>query len=206
MDIIPGRAAALARFLTTFPVFLGTMPAQNAPPRVVFFSLEGVSDFGVLSWCTIAAVLNWANWGLQYDVMPNSLQKDGPTDAAGAFGEMAVVAQCAAAGLDPTAYLEDNDSYTLFGKGGMLSPGSFAPFPLPPFKFGPIIICPPPLAARSGMGVPMHRAAKQETSGRGGLGDGGDAAIMHNLALKKKTAGNFSLWNQTRSTGCCRLG
>lgn len=39
---------------------------------------------------------------------------DGPTDAAGAWATPATPDRARRAGCDPTAYLEDNDSYTLF--------------------------------------------------------------------------------------------
>lgn len=39
---------------------------------------------------------------------------DGPTDAAGAFADGATVARAAALGLDPVAYLANNDAYTFF--------------------------------------------------------------------------------------------
>ena len=44
---------------------------------------------------------------------------DGPTDAAGAWVDGATLEQAAGLGLDPTAALADNDSYTFFeGLGG----------------------------------------------------------------------------------------
>lgn len=39
---------------------------------------------------------------------------DGPTDAAGAFADGATVARARSRGLDPRAYLENNDTYNLF--------------------------------------------------------------------------------------------
>ena len=39
---------------------------------------------------------------------------DGPTDAAGAFADETTVLRAAEAGLDPQAYLDDNDSYHFF--------------------------------------------------------------------------------------------
>lgn len=49
---------------------------------------------------------------------------DGPTDAAGAFAEAAVIKAASALGLDPAAALADNDSYTFFDRaGGLLRSG-----------------------------------------------------------------------------------
>jgi len=45
---------------------------------------------------------------------------DGPTDAAGAYVDGLTVDRAKAAGLDPRAYLADNDSYTFFKKLGGL--------------------------------------------------------------------------------------
>jgi glycerate 2-kinase len=45
---------------------------------------------------------------------------DGPTDAAGAWGDASVPQRAGKLGLDPRAYLEDNDSYTFFDKTGNL--------------------------------------------------------------------------------------
>jgi glycerate 2-kinase len=42
--------------------------------------------------------------------------QDGPTDAAGGFADATLLAQCEAAGVDPDAYLADNDSYHALGK------------------------------------------------------------------------------------------
>jgi hydroxypyruvate reductase len=49
---------------------------------------------------------------------------DGPTDAAGAFADGTTYARAEKEGLDPTASLRDNDSYTLFdGLGDLLRTG-----------------------------------------------------------------------------------
>ncbi len=49
---------------------------------------------------------------------------DGPTEAAGAFVDGGTAARAREAGLDPEAYLEDNDSHGFFGKaGGLFVPG-----------------------------------------------------------------------------------
>lgn len=49
---------------------------------------------------------------------------DGPTDAAGAFASPATLAQAASFGLDPAAYLLDNDSYYFFERlGGLFKTG-----------------------------------------------------------------------------------
>jgi hydroxypyruvate reductase len=45
---------------------------------------------------------------------------DGPTDAAGAFADGTTIGRARAQGLDPEAYLENNDSYTLFHRLGDL--------------------------------------------------------------------------------------
>jgi hydroxypyruvate reductase len=45
---------------------------------------------------------------------------DGPTDAAGAFADGTTIGRARAQGLDPEAYLENNDSYTLFDRLGDL--------------------------------------------------------------------------------------
>jgi glycerate 2-kinase len=45
---------------------------------------------------------------------------DGPTDAAGAIADGETVGRMEALGLDPTAYLNENDSYTCFQKAGGL--------------------------------------------------------------------------------------
>jgi hydroxypyruvate reductase len=39
---------------------------------------------------------------------------DGPTDAAGAYADGTTVARASSLGLDPGAYLEDNDAYPFF--------------------------------------------------------------------------------------------
>lgn len=50
---------------------------------------------------------------------------DGPTDAAGAFASLALAQKAKALGIDPKAYLADNDSYHFFEKtGGLLKTGS----------------------------------------------------------------------------------
>ncbi len=50
---------------------------------------------------------------------------DGPTDAAGAFASMELRGKAAEQGLDPHAWLEDNDSYHFFDRvGGLLKTGS----------------------------------------------------------------------------------
>ena len=41
---------------------------------------------------------------------------DGPTDAAGAIADESTIARARKRGLDPTSYLENNDSYTFFKK------------------------------------------------------------------------------------------
>lgn len=49
---------------------------------------------------------------------------DGPTDAAGAFADLALLEAAAAAGLDPSVYLMDNDSYHFFEQcDGLLKTG-----------------------------------------------------------------------------------
>lgn len=50
---------------------------------------------------------------------------DGPTDAAGAFASMELLEKARAKGLDPRAFLADNDSYTFFSEvDGLLKTGS----------------------------------------------------------------------------------
>jgi len=50
---------------------------------------------------------------------------DGPTDAAGAFASLELCGKAAEQGLDPRAWLEDNDSYHFFDRiGGLLKTGS----------------------------------------------------------------------------------
>ncbi len=52
---------------------------------------------------------------------------DGPTDAAGAFVDGSSAARAKQFGLDPTAYLRDNDSYSFFDKlGDLFRPGPTA--------------------------------------------------------------------------------
>jgi glycerate 2-kinase len=49
---------------------------------------------------------------------------DGPTDAAGAFADLELLARAESAGLDTAAYLSDNDSYHFFDAiGGLLKTG-----------------------------------------------------------------------------------
>ncbi|MCE1196069.1 glycerate kinase [bacterium] len=49
---------------------------------------------------------------------------DGPTDAAGAFASATLLGRARSAGLDPEAYLADNDSYAFFDKiSGLLRTG-----------------------------------------------------------------------------------
>lgn len=49
---------------------------------------------------------------------------DGPTDAAGAFASLGLLEAARAAGLDPEAYLAENDSYTFYERlGGLLKTG-----------------------------------------------------------------------------------
>jgi len=49
---------------------------------------------------------------------------DGPTDAAGAFASRGLARECRSQGLDPQAYLKENDSYTLYSRiGGLLKTG-----------------------------------------------------------------------------------
>ena len=43
---------------------------------------------------------------------------DGPTDAAGALVDGSTLLRAARKGLDPSKYLEDNDSFTFFNKLG----------------------------------------------------------------------------------------
>jgi hydroxypyruvate reductase len=45
---------------------------------------------------------------------------DGPTDAAGAIADHTTVVRARSMGLDPEAYLEDNDSYLFFQRLGDL--------------------------------------------------------------------------------------
>lgn len=45
---------------------------------------------------------------------------DGPTDAAGAFASYEILREARLRGLDPRAYLENNDSYTFFDRVGRL--------------------------------------------------------------------------------------
>jgi len=50
---------------------------------------------------------------------------DGPTDAAGAFASAELLSKAMEKGLDPCAYLADNDSYTFFSEiDGLLKTGS----------------------------------------------------------------------------------
>ena len=50
---------------------------------------------------------------------------DGPTDAAGAFASLALREKATALGIDPNAFLADNDSYHFFEKiGGLFKTGS----------------------------------------------------------------------------------
>lgn len=50
---------------------------------------------------------------------------DGPTDAAGAFASMELLEKAREKGLDPRAFLADNDSYTFFSEiDGLLKTGS----------------------------------------------------------------------------------
>jgi hydroxypyruvate reductase len=49
---------------------------------------------------------------------------DGPTDAAGAFASAPILSRARELGLDPEAYLADNDSYSFFDRaGGLLRTG-----------------------------------------------------------------------------------
>jgi hydroxypyruvate reductase len=49
---------------------------------------------------------------------------DGPTDAAGAFADLTLLGAAVAAGLDPSFYLANNDSYHFFEKcAGLLKTG-----------------------------------------------------------------------------------
>lgn len=49
---------------------------------------------------------------------------DGPTDAAGAIATPQTTAEARRRGLDPQAFLDDNDAYTFFDEvGGLLQPG-----------------------------------------------------------------------------------
>jgi len=45
---------------------------------------------------------------------------DGPTDAAGAFASAEILARARRSGLDPEAFLADNDSYAFFDRAGAL--------------------------------------------------------------------------------------
>jgi glycerate 2-kinase len=45
---------------------------------------------------------------------------DGPTEAAGAFADASTIKKARALGLDPSAYLDNNDSFTFFEKMGQL--------------------------------------------------------------------------------------
>ncbi|HCO48032.1 MAG TPA: glycerate kinase [Spirochaetaceae bacterium] len=50
---------------------------------------------------------------------------DGPTDAAGAFASLALMEKAKTLGIDPKAFLADNDSYRFFEKtGGLFKTGS----------------------------------------------------------------------------------
>jgi len=46
--------------------------------------------------------------------------RDGPTDAAGAVADSETLASASAYGLDPSAYLENNDAYSFFEPIGAL--------------------------------------------------------------------------------------
>jgi glycerate-2-kinase len=49
---------------------------------------------------------------------------DGPTDAAGAFADAATLLKAAEMGLDPYAFLQDNDTYHFFkALGGLFVTG-----------------------------------------------------------------------------------
>ncbi len=73
---------------------------------------------------SLVAAMEIAGAGVVLVLCAGTDGNDGPTDAAGAFADSQTVERAAGAGLDPGAYLADNDSYHFFDQlGDLFKPG-----------------------------------------------------------------------------------
>jgi glycerate 2-kinase len=87
-----------------------TVKGKGLGGRNTEFVLASLVEMGKLD----AEGLDWLILSLGTDGI------DGPTDAAGAWADASTLGRARALGLDPAAYLDDNDSHTFFKRTGNL--------------------------------------------------------------------------------------
>jgi hydroxypyruvate reductase len=83
-------------------------------------TLRGKGTGGRNQELALSAALSLAGWEGALLVTLATDGTDGPTDAAGALATTETVARARKIGLDPAAYLADNDSYHFFDRLGDL--------------------------------------------------------------------------------------
>ncbi len=77
-------------------------------------TLNGKGKGGRNQEFSLAAALEIAGWSEMVILSAGTDGTDGPTDAAGAFADGETVQRAKALGLDPWAFLEENNSYSFF--------------------------------------------------------------------------------------------
>ncbi len=97
-----------------------------APPVCLLFggettvTLRGRGKGGRNQEFVLAAAMEIAGWEEILVLSAGSDGTDGPTDAAGAFADGKTLQRGKTMGLDPRAFLKENDSYSFFQKMGDL--------------------------------------------------------------------------------------
>lgn len=87
-------------------------------------TLRGKGKGGRNQELALAFLARMAGWGKEKDrvalLSAATDGNDGPTDAAGAFADAAALSRASRRGLDPGAFLDDNDAYRFFEAVGAL--------------------------------------------------------------------------------------
>jgi len=118
-SLVEGRAEDLAGFLSAMARQVPTGHPAPAPACILSGGettvvVKGSGRGGRNQHLALAAALRIDGQGPITVLSAGTDGTDGPTDAAGAIADAATVQRAAALGLDPQAFLADNDAYRFF--------------------------------------------------------------------------------------------